>query len=126
MKKLILTATILSIAFGTVHPARAGRFGTGIAIGAAVGFVTGAALTAAACDTPRYYPPPVAYAPACAPAGVVYAPPPVAYVPAPSPVMFYQPAVVAVPAPVVSAPVLYGPPGYRPIRYHRFAYRAAW
>lgn len=126
MKKLILTATILSAALGPVHPAQAGRFGAGIALGAAVGFVTSAALTAAACDTPRYCPSPVAYAPVYASAGVVYAPPPVMYVPAPSPMVVYQPAVVAVPAPVVSAPVFYGPPCYRPVRYHRVAYRAAW
>ncbi len=132
MKNLILAAAVLSLALGRATPAQAGHGGAGVAIAAALGFVTGAAVTAGACDTPRYAVP-VTYAPVYAPAPVVYAAPPIVYAPAPAvvyapapPVVVCAPPVVAVPAPVVYAPAYYPAPRYLvrpPMRGH---FRGRW
>jgi hypothetical protein len=124
MKRLILTATVLG-ALAASAPAFAGNVAWGVSIGFGGGGFGGAVSVGTPCVAPAR----VACAPVYAPAPVVYAPAPVVYAPAPvvyaapPPVVVYRPAVVAVSAPVVYGPVVYGAPGYRPVPYYRSHYR---
>lgn len=105
MKRLILTATVLG-ALATGAPAFAGNVAWGVSLGFG-GCGIGGAVTV---GTPCVAPAPVT----CAP---VYAS---------APVVFYRPAVVAVRAPVVYGPVMYGARYYRPVSHPHAMYRGHW
>jgi hypothetical protein len=114
MKKLIIAATILSVATVGTQNVKAGDCGWNTAGQVLAGVAVGAVIASAVnCNGGNVS---VSYsygAPACPPpAQVVYAPAPVIY--APAPVVYVPRPVVCAPRPVVCAPqpVVYAP--YRP------------